>query len=525
VEPVDSEALRQGCGAAAVTRVLVTAAVAVFAAVPSWTEPQILSDTAIALGPELALTPSGSALAVWDAEVGPDCAQSPASLTCAHIVSVAARDGTGTWGSPDRIARPGIGARPRVALNEGGRAAVIWVHDIGRDRVVQATYRTAATEPFPNPSDLSAAVLEVRSHQVGLDGAGNVAVVWAERHDQTFDVAAELRSVTSGTWGAPVVLSTGGVRVGPELAVTPAGDAYAVWIEEAGLKVAHANLVEGRWDPSITLSRNAELAADVAVNSAGDAIAAWALADGPGFGAASLRAGSFFGAPLEVRDEGQLAPAAGPVVSLAANGTAVAVWVSGNSLRSAVRAAAGSWSRPVDVAPADLADPAVAVDPLGNAVALWVQRERLVVSQRPVEAGTWQLSEELSGGEALAPRVALDARGEGVAIWNLRNGESFPVLTANVMPSWKLVLENTRRPAIRGHARVGRTVTCDRGDWSGTIPIRFTFAWLRNGRLHGRDRSYHVRNRDSGMRLACRVTASNAAGTRTVTSRLMRVAP
>src|SRR5262249_15686546 len=121
---------------------------------PAWSEPLTLSDLPISPGPELAINSTGSALTVWDGELGPDCAQSPASLTCMHIVEVAARGPSGAWGAPDRIARPGIGARPKVALNDTGRAGVIWVHDIGRDRVVQATYRPGASQPFPNPSDL-----------------------------------------------------------------------------------------------------------------------------------------------------------------------------------------------------------------------------------------------------------------------------------------------------------------------------------------------------------------------------------
>jgi hypothetical protein len=208
---------------------------------PSWTEPRTLSDIGISLGPELAMTSSGAALATWDGELGPDCAQSPASLTCIHIVEVSARDSSGAWGSPDRIARPGIGARPTVALNDAGRAAVLWVHDIGRDRVVQATYRTGPSQPFPNPSDLSAAVLEVRSHHIGLDAAGNAVAVWAERHSGDYDVAGEIRSAASGTWGAPAVLSTGNTQRGPGLAVTPGGDAFAIWIQGATVLVARGD--------------------------------------------------------------------------------------------------------------------------------------------------------------------------------------------------------------------------------------------------------------------------------------------
>src|SRR5262245_21798475 len=318
--------LRQGRRAeTAMIHALLTAVVAA----AGWSTPQVLSNGDIALGPELSMAPSGAAIAVWDRESGPDCAQVPASLTCAHIVEFSQRPSPLGWDYPREVARPGIGARPQVAVNDAGRAAIIWVHDIGRDRVVQATYRTGVNEPFPNPNDLSAAVLEVRDHHVGLDAVGNAAVVWAERHSTDFDVAAEIRSAASGTWGAPVVLSTGYVRAGPSLAVTPGGDAFAVWVEGSAVLAAHGNLAGGTWETPITLSQNAGVGASVAVNAAGDAVAVWTLGDRPGIGAAARPAGGSWGSAVLMNDSSPLNGVTAPSVALAADGTAVAVWVGG----------------------------------------------------------------------------------------------------------------------------------------------------------------------------------------------------
>jgi hypothetical protein len=467
---------------------------------------------------------SGAALAVWDGEQGPDCAQAPASLTCIHIVEVAARDGSnGSWGEPDRIARPGIGARPTVALNDAGRAAVLWVHDIGRDRVVQATYRTGPAASFPNPSDLSAAVLEVRSHHIALDGAGNAVAVWAERHAGDFDVAGVIRSVASGTWGAPVVLSTSNVRAGPNLAVTPAGEAFAIWIEGTSVLTARGDLTRGLWDPPVTLSGNGGAQAAVAVNPAGDAVAVWGLYDRPGIETAVRPAAGAWAAPQVVSDISPFNAGAGPDVGFAADGTVVAVWVGGASLRSSVRSRDGSWSRPVEVGAADSGDPRVSVDPQGNAVAVWQHRARLLTALRPAAAGGWQPPEQLSGAEASVPRVALDAAGNGVVVWNWRNGELLPVMTADLPAAWRPTLVNARRPSIQGRARVGRTLTCARGEWAGTVPISYAYGWLRNGRRRAGGTTYRVKAGDVGARLACRVAATNAAGSRAATSAAVRV--
>jgi hypothetical protein len=501
---------------------LLTAAVAA----AGWSAPQVLSNGSIALGPELSVAPSGAAIAVWDHESGPDCAQAPASLTCAHIVEFSERLSPLGWSFPREIARPGIGARPQVALNDAGRAAVIWVHDIGRDRVVQATYRTGTSESFPNASDLSAAVLEVRNHHVGLDAAGNAVVVWAERHETDFDVAGAIRSAQNGTWGAPTVLSTGNATAGPSLAVTPAGDAFAIWLEGQSVLVAHGDLKQGRWDPPVTLGGDAGSGAAISVNSAGDAFAVWTLVGTSGIEAAMRPAGGAWRTEDAHVDNGPAAATAGPDVALAPDGTAVAIWVASAMSRYALRSSDGTWSRPLPIAAADSSEPRVAIDPGDNAIATWILRGRVVAAVRPAAAGAWQPSEELSGAEASEPRVALDETGRGITVWNLRSGDSLPVMTSEFPPAaWTPTLANSRRPAIRGRARVGRTLECTRGDWAGTIPIGYASTWLRNGRVRAYGMGYRVRRPDAGATLACRVTATNAARSLTATSAPVRVRP
>jgi hypothetical protein len=500
------------------TRVFVVLALAAVAATPSWTEPRVLSDTGRALGPEFAVNASGAAIAVWDSETGPDCAQAPASLTCIHTVEATWRDHSGgAWDSPVAIARPGIGDRPTVAMNDAGRAAIIWVHDIGRDRVVQATYRVGPTAAFPNPNDLSAAVLEVRSHHVALDAAGNAVAVWAERHIDTFEVAAEVRSAASGTWGAPIVLSTGAVSAGPALGVTPAGDAFVAWVEGGVVRVVRGDLSHGAWDSPVAVSSGAGSDVALAVNAAGDAVVV------SGGQAVSRPVAGVWSAAALV--DGSLV-AAGPGVAIAADGTAVAVWAGGDGyLRAAVRPAAGAWSDSAVVAPATASAPQVAIDPGGNAIALWRDDADLMAALRPAVAGAWQPPERLAGGETSSPRVALDAAGNGVAVWNSRSGDRIPVFTADFPAAWQPTLDNTQRPTIRGRARVGRTVVCNRGLWAGTVPIRYGYGWLRNSRLmqsaHGL--RYRIRRADAGARLACRITATNPARTMVVTSPPVRV--
>ena len=181
------------------------------AGAPSWSEPVQLSSGERALGPELAVSSAGDAAVVWDQEVGPDCATSPASLTCAHVVELATRRrGASPWQSPVELGRPGIGDRPRVAINDAGDSLVAWVHDIGRDRVLQATFRSRSASAWPEPSDISEPSLEVRDFQIGIDAAGDAVAAWTERTDAGVAVRVAKRVAASGGWGAAKTLSRQG---------------------------------------------------------------------------------------------------------------------------------------------------------------------------------------------------------------------------------------------------------------------------------------------------------------------------
>jgi hypothetical protein len=84
---------------------------------------------------------------------------------------------------------------------------------------------------------------------------------------------------------------------------------------------------------------------------------------------------------------------------------------------------------------------------------------------------------------------------------------------------------NTGEPSIVGQAIDGRTLTANRGTWSGSTPMSFAYRWLRcptdGGAPDGSNcapiggatgNSYQLRNADVGIRIRVRVTATNADG-------------
>jgi hypothetical protein len=521
-------------GRARVAAVVAIALAGVAGATASWTTPQPLSSGGIALEPEIAANASGGAVAVWDQETGPDCATAPASLSCIHTVETAYRSRSGDpWDTGHAIARPGVGARPQAAINGVGDAALLWVHDIGTYRVVQATLRRGLTGDFPNPNDLSDSVLEVRSHHIALDAAGDAVAVWAQRLADVFEVHAEVRRANLGYWGSATLLSSRPVNGGPALAVTPGGDAFVAWIENGVVKVAQGNVASATWDAPVTLKDGGDAEDDpvIAVDAAGDAVVAWQWRSQPRaltvVRTAFRPAHGSWGQTVDLATVGRDFQH-DPRVAIDASGNAVALWPDDAGLRSSVRPmTSGVWSHPVALTRAAVADPELTIDSHGNAVAIWIDAatKRLDAAVRPAVAGTWQPVVHVSPTESSDPQLAIDDAGNAAAVWNAPSGPTVDVQAADLAADWQPTLANTRRPAITGTPRAGRTLVCNRGGWEGTRPISYAYVWRRNGAtVHGARRpSYRVRRRDVGALLACRVTATNPARTLAATSRRVRV--
>jgi hypothetical protein len=411
-----------------VVAALVLAQAAVSA--PTWQVPVRLSPSDRTLGPELGLDAGGDSVVVWDHEQGAVCPTEPASLSCIHIVEAASRPrGASAWQPPVEVARPGVGAAPKVALDPNGAAAIVWVHDIGERRVLQATIRPAGAATWPNANDLSGTPIRIQSHQVGMDAGGDAVAVWAQRDDADhFYVAGDLRPAAGGFWLAPVELSSpsSNATSGPALALLPNGEALAAWIDAGAVRVARGQAAGGTWDPTLTPATGGvgnDTDVDVAMNAGGDAVLAWSWrrsATGPAVVQAAFRpSGGNWGAAVDLGTAGT----GHSHVQAAINGAGAAavVWLDGTALRGAGRArSTGNWSAATTIA-ANVADAGgrVAMNPAGNAVAVWPNKATGAIRAaiRPA-GGRWQPPVRVSSPGSSDPRVALDASSRAIAVWN-----------------------------------------------------------------------------------------------------------
>jgi hypothetical protein len=85
--------------------------------------------------------------------------------------------------------------------------------------------------------------------------------------------------------------------------------------------------------------------------------------------------------------------------------------------------------------------------------------------------------------------------------------------------------KNTAPPTITGQPKVGRTLTCNKGTWTGSAPITYAYRWLRNGTgiTGATGTTYVAKAADAGKFLSCKVTAHNAAGTAKKTSAAVKI--
>ena len=86
--------------------------------------------------------------------------------------------------------------------------------------------------------------------------------------------------------------------------------------------------------------------------------------------------------------------------------------------------------------------------------------------------------------------------------------------------------KDTKLPQVEpvGSPAAGQTLTCSPGEWTGTNPPTFTFAWLLGGKkLATTTQTLYVEPSYEGQYLACEVTATNAEKTKVAASGQVKV--
>lgn len=283
--------------------------------------------------------------------------------------------------------------------------------------------------------------------EIAMSGAGGAVAIWPQSQGLGTLQAASM-SLT-GTWGPPVNLAPNewGQRAEPELAMNEAGEAVAVW--EVGTVKASVRTPSGEWGPAETLSPEGSpyTRVDVAVGPAGEAVAAWSQV--PTFTSTSgyriegsyKPAGGHWEPSLTISKAGNGYDSYSPQVAITSTGQIVAAWNSyyhGNDHWSVQVAEMHSneWSAPQVVSGGrNTSSPKLAASTAGTTV-IWQSEES---EEQWIEAasrggGEWAEPVELSGPESFVPQIGVDAAGTAVAIWRSSYGEEGDYLESSTLP-------------------------------------------------------------------------------------------
>jgi hypothetical protein len=289
------------------------------------------------------------------------------------------------------------------------------------------------------------------------------------------------------TWLAPAKLSTLGQNAEqPQISVDPQGDALAVWERFNVIEVSSRPAGSASWQAPVTLSNTKDMAsaAQVALDSQGDSVAVWESFDGSEYaieGAARSGLNGSWQAPVVLKLLGTM-PSAGPDLAIDPRGDAIAIWPrEEKTVEVAGRPAGGVFQKPETLSSSAQAQhrAEVGIDAAGDVTAVWeedIGGEIFTEASSKPFGGKWQTAVSLSaaGGNANEPRVAVDSQGDAVAVWERFEGEEIIEAASKPRsgPVWNKAVALTKPELGKGEP-AGQQVAIDgQGDavavWSRT---------------------------------------------------------
>lgn len=232
---------------------------------------------------------------------------------------------------------------PKIAVDNQSTAFAIWVNE------TTSTIQTS-TKPFnqnwSDPIDLSSNGEQVGQPQIVIDKLGNAIAMWIRNDGLNYIVQAAYRP-DGGTWTLPMDLSEAGEdAIVPQFGVDSMGNVTAIWtrsngsttvIQSSTLHIADATAASTlsvlEWSKPLNLSNSMQDADEpqISVAANGSIMAVWKTSDGHNFivQAAEKPFGEKWGAPITLSESGQ--DAVSPQLAFDNKGNAAVLWQQSNN--------------------------------------------------------------------------------------------------------------------------------------------------------------------------------------------------
>ena len=321
-----------------------------------------------------------------------------------------------------------------VAFDHAGHGFAVWVQVDGSVRSIWLAHYDPAISAWRLPgSQLSSAGQDTMAPRIGVDGAGNAIVAWVRYTAGTYFLEAIRYTASTAAWSAPAPVATIGIGgAGPDLAVTPAGDAIVVWTSITSttpllmdVRASRAPAGSGLWTAAVPISAAGATAylARVAVAPSGDAVAAWSQEVSETteavVAARFVASSAAWLAPVTLSAADSFAEQATATIDAAGN--AVVAWARTSNIEVArFETGTSTWSAALTVSTGPAGDgPALVSDGNGHTTVVWRLLAGAVETRRyDPDQAAWHATQTITGASAIGePAAAIDAAGNVVAFW------------------------------------------------------------------------------------------------------------
>ncbi len=264
---------------------------------PEWLSGSELVNDVVAevYHPDIAVDDAGNAYAAWVDGRDTYCF----FIICYYDIYFAYRPAGGSWGAGERVndvPQPIVGATdwdwsivgPSIAVDGAGNVYVVWADDRtgsgSSDRQIYFATRSAGGVWGPNERLNDVLDEYDRSHPaIAVDPAGNAHAIWIDGRDGFgLNVYGAMR-LAGGAWGANDPVSDGpdSYASATDIAVDAQGNAYASWLNFGQEEAINGDYrpAGGNWGADVQVHSTTMgylFESAINVNEAGNAFAVWA---------------------------------------------------------------------------------------------------------------------------------------------------------------------------------------------------------------------------------------------------------
>lgn len=328
-----------------------------------------------AINPKVVVDLAGNAVAVWEI-----------NLSGLEVIQAATLPFRGSWTSPINISGPHNAFNPEVATDSMGNAIAVWREStVGFSHIIKG-----AQLPFGGNWTSAVSISggpDASVPQLAIDSKGNAIAIWQNLVGSGSIIQAATLPFGNNSWSTPVDVTQFEhlhFDDSPQIAIAPSGNAIAIWnlISSGNSLIQTAKLpFGGSWTSPLTISATPADSPQIVIDLQGNATAVWEFFNGTQYivQASSLPLGaSNWSSPVDISLAGGSLSQSFPQLAVDALGNIVSVWESSNGINSFIQAATlpfgRDWTTPMDISTGayDSHSPKVAIDPEGEAIAVWL---------------------------------------------------------------------------------------------------------------------------------------------------------